>query len=321
MHDISFKIPPESSAVVSTLLRDFRTGAAAYCRTEVANDWAISLPFEHGVRFHFVARGQCWLRTDEMQPVLLEKGDLALLPHGVRHSIASSSDAPAQPIERLGLEPVSPTEFRLSLGPPGEGALIQCVTLAFSDPLAELVIAAMPELIVLRRGQHDQSALGTLLDLMAEELSADRPGSDAIRARLADAAISMVVRNWAESAPERPAWLRSGADRRILRTMEAIHSDPGHPWTIPKLAALAGMSRTFFIERFTTTVGMPPGRYVAETRMVMASHLLRDSELSLAQIAHRLGYSDTTAFSRAYRNRTGTVPSAVRQNPIALAAE
>jgi AraC-like DNA-binding protein len=298
--------------MASVMLRDFRTGTAAYCRTEVANDWAIALPFEHGVRFHFVARGQCWLRAEQVEPVLLETGDLALLPHGVSHSIASSSDAPARPIETLALEAVSSTEFRLSLGAPGEGSLIQCVTLSFSDPKAELVIAAMPELLVLRRGEHDHDALGSVLDLMATELSADRPGSDAIRARLADAAISMIVRNWAETAPDRPAWLKPGADPRILKAMQAIHSKPGNNWTIPELAAIAGMSRTLFIERFTSIMGMPPGRYLVKTRGVIANHLLRDSALNLAQIAQRLGYSDATAFSRAYRNWTGMPPSAAR---------
>jgi AraC-like DNA-binding protein len=294
------------------MLRDFRTGAAAYCRTEVANDWAIALPFEHGVRFHFVARGQCWVRAEQLEPVLLEAGDVALLPHGVSHSIASSRDSQPRPIETLGLEAISTTEFRLSLGPPGAGSLIQCVTLAFSDPKAELVIAAMPELLVLRHGEHDHEALSAVLDLMAAELSADRPGSDAIRARLADAAISMIVRNWAETAHDRPAWLKPDADPRILKAVQAIHAKPAKNWTIPALAVLAGMSRTLFIERFTSLMGMPPGRYVMKMREVIANHLLRDSALNLAQIAQRLGYSDATAFSRAYRNWTGTAPSAVR---------
>ena len=82
----------------------------------------INQDYIKGVRFHFVARGQCWLRAEQTEPVLLEAGDLALLPHGVSHSIASSSDAPARPIETLGVEAVSATEFRLSLGPRGEVA-------------------------------------------------------------------------------------------------------------------------------------------------------------------------------------------------------
>ena len=312
MRDFSSRIEFDSPAMASVMLQDLRTGAAAYCRTEVANDWAIALPFEHGVRFHFVARGQCWLRAEQTEPVLLEAGDLALLPHGVSHSIASSSDAPARPIETLGVEAVSATEFRLSLGPRGEGTLIQCVTLSFSDPKAELVIAAMPELLVIRRGEHDHEAVASLLHLMAAELAADRPGSDAIRARLADAVISMIVRNWAETSRDRPAWLQPDADRRILKAMHGIYSKPGKNWTIPELAAIAGMSRTLFIERFTSTMGMPPGRYMVKTRAVIANHLLRDNSLSLAQIAQRLGYSDATAFSRAYRNWTGLPPSAVR---------
>jgi transcriptional regulator GlxA family with amidase domain len=131
----------------------------------------------------------------------------------------------------------------------------------------------------------------------------------------------MIVRNWAEAAPDRPIWLTPGADPRILKAMEAIHSKPGIAWTIPRLAAIAGMSRTLFIERFTSTLGMPPGRYVMKTRAVIANHLLRDGVLNLAQIAQRLGYSDATAFSRAYRGWTGMAPSTVRKAPGLLATQ
>jgi AraC-like DNA-binding protein len=56
---------------------------------------------------------------------------------------------------------------------------------------------------------------------------------------------------------------------------------------------------------------MLPGRYLVKTPAVIADHPLRNSVLSLAQIAQHLGYSDATAFSRGYR-LTGLTPSGVR---------
>ncbi len=52
---------------------------------------------------------------------------------------------------------------------------------------------------------------------------------------------------------------------------------------------------------------------VEGTRRVRAEALLADAALSLEQVADRLGYSDVTNFSRAYRRWTGRAPGAVRR--------
>lgn len=314
MNDIS----SGQSGLLTSMLRDFRIGDASYCRTAVSGDWGIALPFERGIRFHFIASGQCWLRAADIEPILLERGDLALLPHGVSHDIASSKSGRADPISSLGPLSVSGNEYRLTLGTPGPTALIQCVTLAFLDASAEHIVAAMPTHLVLRANDYQRTQLASLLDIMAFELAADRPGSDSIRARLADAAISMIVRNWAESGAERPAWLRPGADEGILRTVEAVQREPGRAWTLPDLAAVAGMSRTVFVERFTGLMNTTPGRYLLETRMAQASRLFREGT-SVAETAWRLGYSDGTALSRAYRKHTGRTPGATRKSAAAAA--
>lgn len=71
------------------------------------------------------------------------------------------------------------------------------------------------------------------------------------------------------------------------------------------------MSRSRFSEQFTAALGGSPGTYVRDLRMAEATHLLRDGSRSLAETAASLGYSDVTAFSRAYSNATGCPPSRV----------
>lgn len=49
-------------------------------------------------------------------------------------------------------------------------------------------------------------------------------------------------------------------------------------------------------------------------RHELARDLLQDHTLTLAEIAARLGFSDTTTFSRAFKSWTGQLPSAARRN-------
>lgn len=320
MFDIS---SDSDTSVLRTMLRDFRVSAANYCRTEVSRDWGIDLPFQQGLRFHFVARGECWLRAEGHPPLRLAAGDTALLPHGTRHVIAASPDTPAVPLAEVGPRPVTDTEFRISIGPVGEGALIHCCTLVFNDPLAARVVAAMPMVVAYRHDDHDDQrdgGLSAVLALMTRELEADRPGSDTIVARLADVGISMILRDWAETAPERPAWLHPSAHPGLFRAMRALQTEPERRWTVPELAAIAAMSRSTFTAHFNAMAGVSPGKFAVQLRMELADRMLDEGELVLEQIAGRLNYSCGSAFSRAYRDYAGFPPGARRRNGARLAA-
>ncbi len=52
---------------------------------------------------------------------------------------------------------------------------------------------------------------------------------------------------------------------------------------------------------------------VAEERRALATRLLRSDELSIDEVAARLGYSDATNFTRAFRRWTGMTPRAFRR--------
>lgn len=48
-------------------------------------------------------------------------------------------------------------------------------------------------------------------------------------------------------------------------------------------------------------------------REELAMHYLEESDMPLTEIALNLGYSELSAFSRAFRNWTGTSPQRYRQ--------
>ncbi|MFD0635175.1 helix-turn-helix transcriptional regulator [Catenulispora yoronensis] len=52
--------------------------------------------------------------------------------------------------------------------------------------------------------------------------------------------------------------------------------------------------------------GRPPATYLAHVRLHTATELLRDTQLSIAVVAKRVGYESEAAFSRAFKNRYGT---------------
>lgn len=117
--------------------------------------------------------------------------------------------------------------------------------------------------------------------------------------------LQMVWRDLQES-PEGPleALIRVQASR--------MREAPAQGWPVEQLAREAGCSRAHYTRRFTRVMKLPPNAYLIQTRMETAASLLRDSTLSIKQIADGLGYTDAFFFCRQFKSRMGISPRMYR---------
>ena len=92
---------------------------------------------------------------------------------------------------------------------------------------------------------------------------------------------------------------------QMVETMGAKHS-------LDDLAAAAGMGRSAFAEHFAKAFGRPPMALLREMRMRRAAALLADSSIQIRAVAHMVGYSSRSQFSRAFTNFHGKDPKTFR---------
>lgn len=131
--------------------------------------------------------------------------------------------------------------------------------------------------------------------------------------RLADILVVQAVRSWIETdADSSRGWLHALQDERIGRAIEAIHQDPGGPWTLDRLARVAAMSRSSFSARFTELAGESPIAYLTRWRMRLARSRLLNDDTTASRLAAELGYRSEAAFNRAFTRIMGQTPGAVR---------
>ena len=110
-----------------------------------------------------------------------------------------------------------------------------------------------------------------------------------------------------EDAP--PRLLRGLADERLAPAIRQVHSQLARSWTVALLARTAALSRSAFFERFTRTVGLPPMEYLLAWRMAVAKDLLRRRDISVGEVAERVGYGSASTFSTAFSRHVGQPPS------------
>jgi AraC-like DNA-binding protein len=97
-------------------------------------------------------------------------------------------------------------------------------------------------------------------------------------------------------------------DKQISSALNLMHQRPDEPWTIAKLAAEVGISRSPFATKFTSLVGEPPLAYLTKWRMNLAAGYLRDEQMSIREIAERVGYESQASFTNAFKRNFSMSP-------------
>lgn len=310
--------PWRGSDPLGEALHSLRMRGAFYCPSELSEPWGGYLPpMEDVLFFHVVTAGRCWLEVGEGDPVLLERGDLAVVPHGAGHILRSGPDVETPSILDQHHDYVTDQYAFLRYGGGGAPARLICGAVKFDHPAARHLIEALPPVLTVRSTDPLQSDwLGGILRLIGSEAEQARPGGEAVITRLCDVVVIQAIRTWIEHDPAgKSGWLGALQDPQLGRVLALINRSPERPWTVESLAAEAAMSRSAFAARFSELVGESPMQYVSRWRMHAAvDHLSDASGPSVAEVASRLGYQSEAAFSRAFKRVVGASPRSFKRS-------
>jgi transcriptional regulator GlxA family with amidase domain len=127
--------------------------------------------------------------------------------------------------------------------------------------------------------------------------------------------LALAIRHRQDAQPEQPEALT-----KIGQTIVYMSEHLDHPLRVGDLAALINVSPAHFTVLFRQATGSSPRDYLHLLRLHRACHLLRNSKLSLKQIAAQLGYQDPFHFSRQFKALQGISPSQYRDSQDASAA-
>jgi AraC family transcriptional regulator len=166
----------------------------------------------------------------------------------------------------------------------GRGVDFEAVaaSLAAGDPLAEEIVRAL-------------SSSGAEDDLYAESAAAFL-------------SMHLLSRHTRSAAPRAP--IRE--DKRVHAAVAIMHDRIADPVTLADIAGEVHLSVFHLVRVFKDATGMTPYRFLTRLRIEKAKRLLCDTDLPIAQIASRCGFSSPGALSTAFVRHAGTRPSAYR---------
>jgi AraC family transcriptional regulator len=116
-------------------------------------------------------------------------------------------------------------------------------------------------------------------------------------------------------APHQPARRRDGTlPRAKLRSViEYIEEHLDAALTLEQMAAAARLSAYHFARQFKAATGLPPHQYVIARRVERTRQLLQTgTDLPLAEVAARGGFSDQSQFTHHFKRAVGVTPGQFR---------
>jgi AraC-like DNA-binding protein len=103
--------------------------------------------------------------------------------------------------------------------------------------------------------------------------------------------------------------IREGVDLDVSQVIGGCH-------TIKEYARQLHYSPSYLSRKLSKTWQKPPGRTLRIARLEQAASLLRDSDLSVWEVAGRVGYFSTSSFIRAFQELYKTTPAKFRHSPV-----
>ncbi len=99
------------------------------------------------------------------------------------------------------------------------------------------------------------------------------------------------------------------AIRDIQHWMEANYQ---RPIALDTLGEQFGLSQRSLIRRFKQACDSTPSQYLQDLRLDAATKLLLQTNKTIAEITHRVGYEDISSFTRLFKKKTGIPPGSYR---------
>jgi len=316
--------------VLSEVLSAVRLTGSVFFDVTTAPPWVAEAPpsaqiadaikpgAQHAIEYHVITRGSCWISIVDgapFEPVQLQEGDIAVIPHGEPHVVSSAPRMRAEPDLASHRRPPDENDlpFKLRTGGGGDtDAHLMCGFFTCDVRPFNPLLDALPRFM--RIGRGTSAATDALLEHFLHLASIDnadkRAGAQSVLNKLSELLFIEAIRTYMDQlSSANTGWLSGLRDPLVGRALALLHARPARAWTLDELAGNCGASRSALVGRFTQLMGYPPIQYLTRWRMQLAARRLTERGAKVAAVAQEVGYDSEAAFSRAFKKFSGQSPS------------
>ena len=148
--------------------------------------------------------------------------------------------------------------------------------------------------------------------ILTEAVTGHQPLDEAMVARMAREIAFHLISEYSNLRLPRDDLSGRIPSPKLVRILDYIGANIDRAIKVEELACEAGLSPAHFSRAFAKSTGRAPHAYILARRVAKAAHLLRNSSLSLDQIAAQCGFHDQAHFNHVFKRAIGATPRGYR---------
>ncbi len=226
---------------------------------------------------YYLTHGTCRYFIDN-KSYLVEAGDILLIPPGIIHKSQYHDENYAR-------------------------LLINCSKFYIPGT----VFKVLPKLIYVYRNDKIAEKIKEIFTSIEESYSHPDAFSDDYLRALMHSFFVLIARNENKKAPD------SNKNVYTEKAISYIHKNFAQSVTLYDVAALCAVSPEHLSRIFKKETGFGFSEFLTHVRLQHAEFLLKNSLLSITEIAHQCGFGDSNYFSQIFKRNYNFTPSAVRK--------
>ena len=255
--------------------------------------------------FHLVIDGRCSVHVAG-RVVELRTGDFLLLPRGEQQEVRFHGEhgktvGQATPISMDHSRSV-PRVTVIGASPETDSL---CGHYSFEVGAGHLFLASIADPLHVNLMESSSSKVTHLTSLLRSVVEDDELGTSVMLNSLAQ--VLLVLALQVSSFDGAPSLINVN-EPAVKTAIEAVIANPGAEWTVERLSEACHVSRATLVRRFRQHTGSTIAEFVTWVRVMRAADLLRRPGSSVAGVSEAVGYSSTSAFSRAFQSAVGSSP-------------
>jgi AraC-like DNA-binding protein len=187
----------------------------------------------------------------------------------------------------------------------GEKVVLTCALVDIGHGVNNPLVSSLPDHLIIPFSSSKGIEKAT--SLLFDEAFSDKYGRQASMDRQFEYIVILILRHLIETKSLNYGLFAGLSDEKLARALSIIHDNPEKELTLNDLAKASGMSRSVFVNSFKKTVGLSPMSYISDWRISIATKMLK-TNVPITEVAYSVGYTDVSAFSRAFSIKTGLSP-------------
>jgi AraC-like DNA-binding protein len=298
----------------NVLFQSRLTGGMYFCNMFEKN-WALNFDETNIGVFHIMIDGHASLGFGN-KIIKIKSGDIIAFPKGKAHWIGHNESN-----TRVSLDDFIYEHNNSPMAMIDENK-VACTLLSghfnFSDPTHFPFFKGLPDF--LRIPSQNVKAYNWLMELVKKmnlETLNRNIGSDLFLNRQIELLFVELIRYWLSTDKINNVLLKATSNPNIFKALSLFHTSPENNFTLDEVAKDIGMSRANFTKKFTEIIGIAPIFYLTKLRIHIACNLLASTNLTVMEIALKVGYQTDSALSKMFKSELNVSPGFYRkQNSV-----